>query len=40
MDIIYSWLRLLPFAWAEYDFMLNALLAIVLLAPVFAILDK
>ncbi len=38
MDIIYSWLRLLPFAWAEYDFMLNALLAIVLLAPVFAIL--
>ncbi|MEI7884883.1 MAG: metal ABC transporter permease [Clostridia bacterium] len=38
MNIIYSWLRLLPFAWVEYDFMLNALLAIILLAPVFAIL--
>jgi len=28
---------ILPFSWAQYDFMKNALLAVVLIAPLFAL---
>lgn len=39
MEAIYKWMEiLLPFGWVEYDFMKNALLAIVIITPLFGIL--
>lgn len=39
MDIIYKVLEtILPFRWIEYDFMKNALLAVLIIAPLFGIL--
>lgn len=39
MDLIYSFLEsIIPFSWIQYDFMKNALLALILLAPLYAIL--
>lgn len=39
MDIIYDIMeRLLPFSWVEYNFMKNALLAIIIITPLFGIL--
>lgn len=39
MDMIYEILeKLLPFTWIEYDFMKNALLAILIITPLFGIL--
>lgn len=39
MNLIYDTLgSLLPFAWADYKFMLNALIAVVLIAPLMGIL--
>ena len=42
MTVIEMWYRLidsfLPFSWAHYDFMKNALLAVLLITPLFAIL--
>ena len=36
MDGIYSFLNLLlPFEWAEFDFMKNALLAVLMITPLF-----
>ena len=40
MEMIYSAMDvLLPFAWTEYTFMKNALLAILLMAPLFGLLS-
>jgi len=39
MDLIYSIMEtLLPFSWIKYDFMKNALLAILIITPLFGIL--
>ena len=39
MNVIYDTLgSLLPFAWADYKFMINALIAVVLIAPLMGIL--
>ena len=39
MDVIYNFMeKLLPFTWVEYDFMKNALLAVLIIAPLFALL--
>lgn len=39
MEAIYKWMEiLLPFGWVEYDFMKNALLAIIIITPLFGIL--
>lgn len=39
MDLYYSFMQqLLPFEWAQYTFMLNALLAVLLVTPLFGIL--
>ncbi len=39
MDVIYDTLgSLLPFAWADYKFMINALIAVILIAPLMGIL--
>lgn len=39
MDIIYSILEtIIPFSWIKYDFMKNALLAIIIITPLFGIL--
>lgn len=39
MDVIYDTLgSLLPFAWADYKFMINASIAVVLIAPLMGIL--
>lgn len=39
MDMIYQWMdKLLPFAWAQYDFMKNAFLGILLMTPLLALL--
>lgn len=39
MDILYKIMEmLLPFRWVEYDFMKNALLAILIITPLFGIL--
>lgn len=39
MAAYYSWAQnLLPFQWAQYSFMLNALLAVLLVSPLFGIL--
>ena len=40
MELIYSVLdTLLPFSWMEYAFMKNALLAILLMTPLFGLLS-
>jgi zinc transport system permease protein len=39
MNIIYNGIEaLLPFSWVEYDFMKNALLAVLIITPLFGIL--
>lgn len=39
MVLYYAWMQQhLPFAWAQYTFMLNALLAVLLVTPLFGIL--
>ena len=38
MNVIYSVASALPFSWAEYKFMINAFLAVVLIAPLMGIL--
>lgn len=38
MEALYSVFSALPFAWADYKFMVNALLAILLIAPLMGIL--
>ena len=38
MSVIYSILSQLPFVWADYKFMVNALVAVVLIAPLMGIL--
>jgi zinc transport system permease protein len=39
MEILYKIIEvLLPFRWAEYDFMKNALIAVLIIAPLFGIL--
>lgn len=38
MDLYYSWVQQLPFAWIQYTFMQNALLAVLLVTPLFGIL--
>lgn len=38
MELIYSAFSLLPFAWADYKFMVNAFLAVILIAPLMGIL--
>lgn len=39
MTLYYSWAQhFLPFQWAQYTFMLNALLAVLLVCPLFGIL--
>lgn len=38
MELLYSWMdALLPFEWAEFTFMKNALLAILLITPLFGL---
>ena len=39
MDTLYELMeKLLPFSWVEYNFMKNALLAIIIITPLFGIL--
>lgn len=38
MSVVYSIFSQLPFLWAEYKFMVNALVAVVLIAPLMGIL--
>lgn len=38
MELIYAILEKLPFAFLQYDFMKNAFLAVIFLAPLFALL--
>ncbi len=38
MDLIYNIFSVLPFSWAEYKFMVNAVIAVVLIAPLMGIL--
>jgi len=38
IDVWYRAVDLLPFAWAHYDFMKSALLAVLLITPLFALL--
>ena len=39
MNVIYSFFSdAVPFLWADYKFMINALLAVVLIAPLMGIL--
>ena len=38
MELIYNAFASLPFVWADYKFMVNALLAVVLIAPLMGIL--
>lgn len=39
MNVWYSFIELLPFSWAGYRFMANALLAVLIMAPLFGILS-
>lgn len=39
MDIIYDLLSMLPFDWLSYGFMKNALLAVLLITPLFGLLS-
>lgn len=39
MELLYAWMQhLLPFEWARYTFMLNALLGVLLVTPLFGLL--
>lgn len=39
MQMIYGWMEmLLPFSWVQYDFMKNALLAVLIITPLFGLL--
>lgn len=39
MEVIYQFMeKVLPFSWVQYDFMKNALLAILIITPLFALL--
>ncbi len=38
MELIYSVFSCLPFAWADYKFMVNAVIAVMLIAPLMGIL--
>ena len=38
MDIWYRVINLLPFSWVEYDFMKNALLAVIIITPFFGLI--
>lgn len=38
MNVIYSVFSLLPFSWADYKFMVNAFIAVVLIAPLMGVL--
>lgn len=38
MQTLYSLINLLPYEWANYNFMCNALLAVLIIAPVFGIM--
>lgn len=38
MNLIYSIIEMLPFEWTEFNFMKNALLAIILISPLFGLL--
>ncbi len=38
MELLYSAFSALPFAWADYKFMVNAFIAVVLIAPLMGIL--
>ena len=38
MDLWYSFVSLLPFEWAQFTFMQNALLAVLIVTPLFAML--
>lgn len=39
MHVFYGWMEnLLPFAWIQYDFMKNALLAVLIITPLFGLL--
>ena len=38
MDFIYNVFSSLPFVWADYRFMVNALIAVVLIAPLMGVL--
>ncbi|MCI5480675.1 MAG: metal ABC transporter permease [Lachnospiraceae bacterium] len=39
MQVIYGWMEaLLPFSWIQFDFMKNALLAVLIITPLFGIL--
>ncbi len=38
MELIYNIFSLLPFSWAEYKFMVNAVVAVLLIAPLMGIL--
>ena len=38
MELWYSIIELLPFEWTQYDFMKNALLAVLIIAPIFGLL--
>lgn len=38
MEWYYAWMQLLPWEWVKYTFMLNALLAVLLVTPLFGIL--
>ena len=37
MDFIYNILNSLPFEFIQYDFMKNALLAVIIITPLFAL---
>ena len=39
MEMVYSILSALPFDWLQYDFMKNALLAVLLITPLFGLLS-
>lgn len=38
MSVIYNFAQMLPFGWADYKFMVNAFIAILLIAPLMGIL--
>ncbi len=38
MELIYNIFSLLPFSWAEYKFMVNAVVAVLLIAPLMGVL--
>ena len=38
MNFIYNMMNLLPFEFIQYDFMKNALIAVIVITPLFALL--